>query len=236
MRSFILYILQCLIVFLASRYPSSLDALSAHVKEPGFPYALCAFIFTLRHPNSDVPSTLHQCPEFYGYIRVFHSATVRFYAPSDLCGTGGMHRKQIRANPKWSDGPRYDTVFVSMDESSKGMEGLMVAQICLLFSFLEPKTCTEYSCALVCWFPCTDIHPDESAELWVVKPEQLPRAHSSYPVQVINLNTIMRGAHLLPCFGSGFLPENFSYINALNAFVSYYINLYIDHHTHELIR
>ncbi|KAJ7587686.1 hypothetical protein C8J56DRAFT_715566, partial [Mycena floridula] len=59
---------------------------------------------------------------FAGRIKVFHSATARFYAPSDLCGIGGMHRERIRANANCYGGPRFDTAFVVIDESQPGLQ------------------------------------------------------------------------------------------------------------------
>ncbi|KAF8485593.1 hypothetical protein F5888DRAFT_1625523, partial [Russula emetica] len=42
-----------------------------------------------------------------------NSAIARFFAPSDLCGAGGMYQERIRCNPSWRDEyARYDTVFV----------------------------------------------------------------------------------------------------------------------------
>ncbi|KAL4067079.1 hypothetical protein V8B97DRAFT_1919292 [Scleroderma yunnanense] len=49
-------------------------------------------------------------------VSVFHSATVRFYAPSDLSGLGGMHTECIQSIPCWHKGQaHYDTVFLEHD-------------------------------------------------------------------------------------------------------------------------
>ena len=52
---------------------------------------------------------------------------------------------------------------------------------------------------------------------------------------MIHLDSIARGTHLLPVYGSGFLPEDFHYVVSLDAFKSYYVNHYIDHHAHEFL-
>ena len=51
------------------------------------------------------------------------------------------------------------------------------------------------------------------------------------PLEVIHLNTILRGAHLLPKYGSGFLQEDFRNVDALNVLKAYFI----DYPAHELI-
>ena len=69
--------------------------------------------------------------------------------------------------------------------------------------------------------------------MWVIKPEVL---RGKAPLEVIHLDTIGRGTHLLPQYGSGFIPEDFSYTEALDAFQTYFVNHFIDYHTHELIQ
>ena len=56
-----------------------------------------------------------------------HSALATFFAPSDLCGAGGMRQERIRSTPSWYDHPRHDTVFVVLDDNLPGMEGMVVA-------------------------------------------------------------------------------------------------------------
>ena len=70
--------------------------------------------------------------------------------------------------------------------------------------------------------------------MYQVEPERIA---GQKPVQVIHLETIARGCHLLPVFGNhGFLDEEFSFVDALDAFKRYYINKTIDHHVHRLLR
>ena len=54
-------------------------------------------------------------------------------------------------------------------------------------------------------------------------------------VDVINIDSIARGVHLLPVYGSSRVPDDFNYHNALDSFNSFFVNHYIDHHTHEFI-
>ena len=53
--------------------------------------------------------------------------------------------------------------------------------------------------------------------------------------QVIDTDTIARAAHLLPVFGSDRVPEAFSHHNTLDSFNSFFVNHYVDHHTHEFL-
>lgn len=190
----------------------------------------------MRHPNCPVPDDVENCVNFSGKIHVFHSAITRFYAPSDLCGPCGMYRQRIRCNPSWYGHPRHDTVFVVQDEDLPGMRGMLIARIHLLFSFTDYETDEGgelIQCALVSWFLPASDERDPDTGMWIVKPEG-PRRRR--PVQVIPLKSIARGAHLLPKYGVGMLPDYITHmINALDAFHSYFVNPYIDHHCHEFL-
>ena len=221
--------------YLERNYPNTLEELALYIKQPGFPTALRRFVYAQRHPNyEDFPPEL---PEFSSKISVFHSAVASFYAPSDLCGAGGMYCERIRANPRWKGTHRFDTVFVTVsdDDSEENlfMHGMLVARVVLFFSFHDPRLRENIPCALVNWFvPATD-SPDPSTGMWVVKPEVLGGKPT---LEVIHIETIVRGAHLLPQYGSGFLPEDFCYTDALDAFKSYFVDRFIDYHAHELLR
>jgi hypothetical protein len=58
----------------------------------------------MKHPQAvQAPENL-SLYEFLGHIHVYHSATATFYAPSDLCGSGGLCRETIRSIPYfWGD-------------------------------------------------------------------------------------------------------------------------------------
>ncbi|KAJ2933093.1 hypothetical protein H1R20_g4010, partial [Candolleomyces eurysporus] len=88
--------------------------------------------------------------------------------------------------------------------------------------------------------PPEDLHgdcPDKATGMWVVEREEEDdgKGKIHLPLQVISLATIVRGAHLLPVYGDGYLPEDFDYTDSLEAFQSFYVNQYIDHHAHELV-
>jgi len=205
----------------------------ALIEQPKFPLALQQFIHRQNHPNSAHLGTIDG--SFDGPIRVFHSAKVKFYAPSDLCGTGGMNRETIHANCNSRGSSRFDTIFVSVGNDKDIMGGLLVARVWLLFSYFDPYSREDVPCALVTWFvpPDDDSERDEVTGMWKVCPER--DDDGQCPVQVIHLDTILRGAHLLPCYGEGFLPEEMTYNDALDAWDAYFVNQFIDYHAHELL-
>jgi hypothetical protein len=76
------------------KYPKMLKALVAYITQPQFPMVFHKFLFTQCHPQSEMtPANLEEHAPFYRKIYVYHSAVAQFYTPSDLCGTGGMHRE-----------------------------------------------------------------------------------------------------------------------------------------------
>ena len=157
---------------------------------------------------------------------------VTFFLPSDECGQHGMQQEYIRSHPSWygHHWPRRDTVFVVIDEDCPGMKGLLIAQVLLFFSYHDDLSDTMVPCVLINWF--LPKGHDGVTGLWVVEPEKIA---GQKPVQVIHLEIIVRGSHLLPEFGDSFLSEDFSFVDALDAFRTFYVNQHIDYHAHQLL-
>ena len=110
------------------------------------------------------------------------------------------------------------------------MKGLLVARVYLFFRFSHRNV--DYPCALVHWFSTSD-EPDASTGLWVVQPEST-RWRARH-MSVIHLDTIVRGAHLLPRFPSDVpVYREINYMNALDLYASFYVNKFIDHHAFEI--
>jgi hypothetical protein len=86
---------------------------------------------------------------------------------------------------------------------------------------------------LMNWFILVDKGPERVTGMWVVEPETIA---GWTPLQIIHLEAIARGSYLLPEFGEGFLEEGFSFIDTLDAFKTFYVNSYIDHHAHHFLR
>ena len=172
---------------------------------------------------ADVPSRLRLSEHL--------SAAVVFYAPSELAGPGGMHREIIRCNPSWYNRyPRYDTVLVTVDHNAWGMPRYRVARARRFWSFIIDDV--SYSCALVEWFTTDNNGPDATTGLWIVRPEM---ANDTRVTSIIPIASIARACHLMPVLGSASLPTDFHFSDTLDAFKAYYINAYIDYHSHEVL-
>ena len=67
------------------------------------------------------------------------------------------------------------------------------------------------------WFSTIGRSRDCKTGMWKVRVDiqQGQRLRSVNTVTVIHLNSILRGAHLLPNFGHNFLPTNFDYLMVL---------------------
>ncbi len=139
-----------------------------------------------------------------------------------------MCSKCICALPLWRNGPaRYDTVLISTDSQLEGMLGLDVAHIQLFFSFTHEDT--EYPCALISWYGCVSDSPDKDTGMWIVRPTPGNSA-------VIHVDTILQCTHLIPVFGQKSINclLELTFNNSLDAFLSYYVNKYADHHMHKI--
>jgi hypothetical protein len=117
------------------------------------------------------------------------------------------------------------------DPEAPGMKGLLVAHVHLFFSFVQDST--TYPCALVHWFSPVRDEPCNETSMWVVEPDF---QHGRPCLEVIHLDTILWGAHLIGVSGTHFLPNDseFTFDKSLDAFSSFYVNKYVDHHAHEM--
>ncbi|KAG2028673.1 hypothetical protein BDR03DRAFT_882936, partial [Suillus americanus] len=146
---------------------------------------------------------------------VFNSASSRFYVPSDLSGIGGMRVEYIRSCPSWqNEHSRHDCVFVNTDSSLPGMQGLEVARIRAFFSFQYQGG--VYSCAVIHWFDKVSDTADEDTGMWIVCPGY--SANNSPEHAIIHINAIYCAAHLIPVYGTEFLPREFKFYDSYDAF------------------
>ena len=196
------------------------------------------FLFYQLNPMSTIAPDdlmLSLCPAIWdSKVSVYHSATAVFRAPSNPSGPGGMYREVIRSTPFWPrgdiPGPRRDCIFVDMGGSGNGMKALLVARVYLFFRFSYGGI--SYPCALVHWYSTSD-DPDPDTGLWVVQPELTRRGGRH--MSVIHVDSIIRGAHLLPKFLSDApVYREINYTNVLDLYASFYVNKFIDHHTFEI--
>ncbi|KAJ7457137.1 hypothetical protein B0H11DRAFT_2160829 [Mycena galericulata] len=212
-------------------YPKTLEALAAHIQQPRFPELFRRFLYEEQNgpPAEDAPPVpIDVCPVFGGRITVHHSAIARFYAPSDLGGAGGMYREHIRSNPNWHGYARRDTVLV--DVGAPVMRGLVIGRVLLFFSFAFADKLFE--CALVNWLVPVGDTPDPDTGMWVV---ELERQRGVPTLAIIDVDAIARGSHLIGVYGTNALPEDFHFSYSLDAFNTYFVNPYADHHMHEFL-
>jgi hypothetical protein len=219
-----------IIVLSARGYPKSLDTLARHIGQPHFPNLLHCFLYNIVHPDSEISSedvSLDDCPNFRGRIFVYHSAIARFFSPSDLCGAGGMYREHIRSNPNWhGEYEQQDTVFIAT-----GLEqSISIGRVLLFFAFTFGER--QLQCVLINRFVTGD-EPDEDTDMQVVRPEFTGNGRCT--LAIIPLNSITRAAHLLPVYGSSFVPKNLHFSDTLDVYRSYFVNKFADHHSHEFL-
>ena len=214
---------------MCSIYP---EDIAVDIEQPDFLDLIQQFIYREQHPdNASDDSSVSALPSFYGKIDVYPSAVATFHAPSDLSGIGGMRRERIRAVESWRNGPRrHDTVFVNIDSSIEGMQGLEIARVRLFFSFSHNNV--EYPCALVHWFERVGDLPVDTTGMWVVEPEMLDNNEPF--MSIIHLDTIVRASHLLPVFDEERVSKTLQFSKTLDKFKRFYVNKFIDHHAFEI--
>jgi hypothetical protein len=82
------------------------------------------------------------------------------------------------------------------------------------------------------WFIPGD-EPDEDTGMWVVRPEFYGNGRRT--LAIVHLDCIARAAHLLPVFGSSFVPDELHFSDSLDVYRAYFVNNNIDHHCHEFL-
>ncbi|KAH7904126.1 hypothetical protein BJ138DRAFT_1019557, partial [Hygrophoropsis aurantiaca] len=214
-------------------YSRTVHRLGLELGHPILPQLIRRFLYDQLYPNDPVPGAevpLDECPLFDGHISVYHSATATFYAPSELAGPGGMHREMIRANPAWRKAyPRFDTVLIQNGGEDDVMNGMIIGRVIRFLSFVHQET--RYPCVLVEWFLPVGDGPDPLTGMWVVEPEVIDGVPT---IGIVHTDCIFRACHLMPRFGGDTqLPYDFHFSYTLDAFQSFYLNKYIDYHSHE---
>ena len=198
------------------------DGLGLHIHEPLFAGILSTFQNDQlgRSDGSEIHISDDDSDilDYISPISVFHSAVSSFYTPSDPSGLCGMRRECIQSTLSWqSSGPQRDCVFVVEDEDKKGFQGMSIVCVKLFFSLTYEGD--EYPCTLVEWFKKVGRLPDKQTDMWVVKLEE--DHHGTRLTSVMHLDTILRGAHLIPVCGKGFLPPNFHHNWSLDSFKAF---------------
>ncbi|KAJ6531551.1 hypothetical protein B0H10DRAFT_2171470 [Mycena sp. CBHHK59/15] len=218
------------------RYPRNPIALLQYLDLPPLVPLIRRFLYLQDNPDHDpeTPLThvpLDSCPDAPGSVKVFPSAIAKFYAPSDQSGIHVMLHERIRAVRSWRGGPaRYDCVFVEGDPDLPGFRGLLAACVLLFMSFKHRGI--TYPCVLVTWFSVIRDEPCPDVGMWMVEPDVDRRGQRV--MDIIHVDTILRGAHLIGIYGDSFLPRHFKYSETLDRFKAFYINKYADHHANKI--
>lgn len=219
-------------------YPHNLNHLRAHIHEPNLELLTRQFLFNQLHIADDLialDAAEEDLLDIRSNISVFHSATATFSAPSDISCTHGMHCEIIWSTPLWRrQYSRHNCVFIVADETKSGMRGMIVGRVKLFFSFVHDGV--AYPCALVDRFSHIKQGPDTITGMWKIKPEVTVTGRQQTRIQSVeHIDTIYQAAHLLPAFSDGPLPVDFHFSLSLNAFNSYFVNKYADHHANEIV-
>ncbi|KAI0351106.1 hypothetical protein OH77DRAFT_1568391 [Trametes cingulata] len=225
-------------VYLSSRCVRSaeISTIAQALRVPNLHKLMRRFLREQLFPELDEPGEvipLDICPWIPRSTRVsiHSSATAVFFAPSELCGPGGMHSEIIRCTSRWrNEGVRRDTVFVQLSDDP-GMDGMAVGRVRAFLSFVYGVA--RYECAVLEWFERVSDEPDPVTGMWVVKPE-VQRGH---PVLgIVSVDAIVRSCHLIGVYGRTQIPTGFHFTHSLDAFRRFYVNPYADYHIHELLK
>ncbi|KAJ7758006.1 hypothetical protein B0H16DRAFT_1662378 [Mycena metata] len=132
-----------------------------------------------------------------------------------------MRRERIRSTPLWrKHGPRRDCAFAVEDQHERGFRGMSVVRVQMFFSFTRDGV--DYPCALADWFKKVGRSPDPDTGMWIVEPQMKGRSRLT---TIIYLDTLPSCGHI---------PVGFRYSHSLDAFKSFHVNKYIDHHANEI--
>ncbi|KAA1467755.1 hypothetical protein DENSPDRAFT_350833 [Dentipellis sp. KUC8613] len=187
------------------------------------------FLWDQCYDGDDVTgehALIDDCPIFTGSVRTYRTATSTFYAPSELAGSGGMHRELIQSVASWYNGyGRYDTVLIQAGNDSDRMGGMLVGRVRAFLAFTHDEE--HYPCALVDWFVPYGARPDAVTGLWKVFPDGT--------TGIVHLSSIIRACHLIGVWGETRVPPEFNFTYTLDTFDCFYLNRYADYHAHEII-
>ncbi|KAE9390839.1 hypothetical protein BT96DRAFT_967702 [Gymnopus androsaceus JB14] len=217
-------------------YPTSPTLLATAIHQLDLPKLIRQYLYGVEHPDCKDVSLIDpvSCPPLPSRIRTFPSAKSIFFAPSNQSGVGGMYKEYIHSVPAWyKQNPRYDCVFVSQDADTPVFKGMYAAQVFLSFSFIYEDV--VHSCTLIHSFSVVASEPDNVTGMWIVQPDKLDNGR--WLMSVIHIDSIFRGAHLIPVFGDDFIPTKhiLSFHHSLDKFRCFYVNKYADHHAYEVI-
>ncbi|KAI0085808.1 hypothetical protein BDY19DRAFT_986896 [Irpex rosettiformis] len=212
----------------------NIHRMAADLNQPGLQDLCRRFLYDQLYPDAVIPAEhipIEECPIFNGTVSRFQSGRVTYYAPTEDCGSSGMHQEIIRSHARWRNSyARYDTVLLQNGEDDGPMHGMLVGRVLSFLRFTHDAV--EYNTALVQWYMPIHEHVDEVTGMWVVKPEV---HHRQRTVGLTHVETIVRGCHLIGVYGREHVPKDFHFSQTLDAFRLFYVNHFIDYHAHKCI-
>ena len=69
--------------------------------------------------------------------------------------------------------------------------------------------------------------------MWTVRPEEVDEQRVT---SIIALSSISRACHLMPVCRTTRIPFKFRFSSTLDAFRRFFVNVYADYHSHELLK
>ncbi|KAG0698638.1 hypothetical protein DFH29DRAFT_810061, partial [Suillus ampliporus] len=123
----------------------------------------------------------------------------------------------------------YNCVFINAQPELEGMQGLEVVRALCFFSFKYKWVL--YECTMVHWFDVIGNTPDEDMGMWIVQPSFDGHSPNIY---MIHINAIYHTAHLLPIYGTDYIPHNINFCHLLDAFRTFCVNKFANHHAFEI--
>ncbi|KIK80887.1 hypothetical protein PAXRUDRAFT_157416 [Paxillus rubicundulus Ve08.2h10] len=144
-----------------------------------------------------------------------------------------MQCEYICSCPLWrNESPRLDCIFVTTNPELVGMQGLDVVQFLTFFPFSFRRK--KYPCAIVHWFTHSE-DPDPNTRMWISWCSS-SRIHCilSPDISILHINMIYCAAHLIPVYGTRFIPTRIQPHQPYHIFHAFYVNKFADHHTFEI--
>ena len=114
--------------------------------------------------------------------------------------------------------------------TAHGMASMEVARAILFISFTYYGQ--RFPCALVEWFT-TRRRRCSRTGMWIVDRDY--ERDGSPSAELIHLDSVIRGAHLIPVFGEGFVSTDLRYQDSLDTYDTFFVNQYADHNMFETI-
>ncbi|KAJ7599750.1 hypothetical protein C8J56DRAFT_879534 [Mycena floridula] len=102
---------------LVRKYSWNIDELAVQLQQPLLPELSCHFLYQQLHAEATDQEldnlTVDECPEIVDTMRIFASAVVTFYAPSDISGLQKCATKESTQHQCGVMEPGVETAFLS---------------------------------------------------------------------------------------------------------------------------